>query len=109
MATCKECGSEVWWHKVGSPRKIQCFNPDGTIHWDKCSQLRFERIRRTGEHFQHKSAEGYKTAFKKSGVQLTMESAGFVGPKIDEKGCKRCVPPWEHCPNNCPIEFKEVA
>ncbi len=105
MGICFECGLDVEWKRDG--KRLQCFNPDGSVHWDKCSQERFERIKRTGEYFKTDCAEGYVTPFKSAGVQYTMLAAGPVG-SIDTAGCNQCVPPWETCPNKCPIEFKAM-
>jgi len=104
MSICKECGSTVEW--VRGKKHMECRNPDGSDHWDKCAQLKMARIRRTGEFFEEPNATGYLTAFKKSGVAYTMLIGAPSGPVvIDKKGCKDCVPPWERCPNRCPIEF----
>lgn len=103
MSTCKQCGAPVLWVKEGS--KKLCHNPDGSDHWDLCSKLRFERIKRTGEYFQTKNGDkGYLTPLKRSGVQYVQQTSGWRKGKEYSKaaGCKHCVPAWEVCTNQCP-------
>lgn len=102
MSLCKECGSEVEWREEN--KGLQCFNAGTDVsHWDKCSQLKFERIKRTGEFFKETRAEGYITEFKRSGVQYTMQSSGVRrGKHAISKECGDCVPPWEVCSKPCP-------
>lgn len=101
MSTCKECGAPVKWVHVR--RRWQCLNPDGSDHWDRCSQLRFERIKREGKYFETDSGDkGYITALKKSGVQLVQQSSGVIASSRGAvSACRNCVPPWEVC-ETCP-------
>lgn len=102
MSNCKECGSEVNWVKVA--RRWFCHNPDGSDHWDLCSKLKTERIKRTGEYIEIEEDKAYLTAFKKSGIHYMEQHANVARGKKFKKsrGCKQCVPPWEICPNGCP-------
>lgn len=52
MSICKECGGSVIW------RDRQCFNADGSSHWDKCSERRWQQAK-TGNPFADKTGEGF--------------------------------------------------
>lgn len=107
MSACTQCDASVIWKQVDG--KWQCFNADGvTVHWDSCSQRRFDRIRRTGTFFKRSlkpggRVEGYKTNLKPSGQQLTLTAAPVIkGSRAKRSGnCQQCVPPWEVCAG-CP-------
>ena len=107
MSLCKECGLEVNWTKSG--RKWSCANPDGSDHWDLCSQTKFARIKRTGEYFERGKTKGYLTEFKPSGVQLVQESSGRIkGALYQPTGdCAECCAPWEICSRPCPDELRQ--
>jgi hypothetical protein len=109
MIACKQCGAPVAWKQIDG--RWHCHNQDGSDHWDRCSQLRFERIKREGEYFALKNGDkGYWTHLKNSGVQFVQQTSGLVrssaGPIVE---CRQCVPPWEVCPNQCPNAIKEAA
>lgn len=109
MSICKECGLSVEWKRES--QTWQCFNPDGSVHWDKCSATKFARIKRTGIPFAARrigeQVEGYKTPLKKSGEQLTRAAADVIeGDCFELSGaCKNCVPPWEVC-EKCPDKLE---
>lgn len=109
MSPCKQCGLPVHWTKIG--RRWHCHNADGTDHWDRCSQARTARIRRTGVPFERTISgtheTGYKTPLKKSG-ELLMSIAVPPKGKARTADCRECVPPWERC-DGCPIQFRAAA
>ncbi len=115
MSACKQCGLDVVWKKDPKSGHLQCFNPDGSVHWDRCSQARTARIKATGTPFSEKRGgllhEGYRTPFKKSGELLTRyEGITIQGPKFrTHTACHHCVLAWELCPNGCPIEFRAAT
>lgn len=108
MSICKACASNVVWKREAGTGKWQCFERDGiTVHWDQCSQRKFEAIKRTGTLFQSKRGKetvtGYFTSLKKSGEQL-VRSEGIVrrGDLFKRNStCQECIPPWEIC-TECP-------
>lgn len=55
--TCSKCGLPIRWLLVAG--RSQCLNPDGTVHWDKCSQERTARVKRDGKPFKDDEGEGY--------------------------------------------------
>lgn len=106
MSLCKACGHPINW--IIEDDRWRCYN-DGTKddHFDLCSQLKFERIKRTGEFFEGKREQGYLTPFKPSGIQYTMQSSGIKrGKHKISKDCGRCVPPWDVCDRPCPNALK---
>lgn len=103
MSPCKQCDAPIQWVQIDG--RWHCHNPDGSDHWDRCSQLRFERIKRTGEYFETKKGDkGYRTPLKRSGVQYVQQTSGMIkGKRSKALGqCRQCVPAWETCPNQCP-------
>lgn len=99
MSACKECGLSVTWRKDG--KTMQCFDPDGSVHWDLCSKTRFDKIRATGKFFETEPEAGYKTKLKKSGVQFTRLSATeVIGPKYKPFDHLAGCIPWDKC--KCP-------
>ena len=109
MATiCRFCGLPVEWENVGTKRepKWQCFNPDDTIHWDRCSQASFERVKREGEFFTgtdktiDSTVTGYRAPYKTQLVSITPRKPA-VGKRWREDGCDCGRPPWELCSPDC--------
>lgn len=97
MSTCKQCGLTVEWRRVdGRP---QCFNPDGSIHWDLCSKTKFERIKREGEFFDQPMAAGYIHPSKLQYTRLNAEP--IRGKKYRPDRCDCGLPPWELCKPDC--------
>lgn len=68
MSTCKQCGATVNWIDR------QCFNLDGSSHWDKCSERRWQQVKKDGEPFADKTGEG----FVHDGKQKYAHRAGIV-------------------------------
>lgn len=115
MSTCGQCGSTVVWLRDGDRKK--CENPDGSDHWDRCSQLRFERVKRTGEFFtgtrtnseeMKLHVEGYRSPFK---TQLTLIRLDKLikGKKWKPDGCDCGLPPWELCKPDCQHAIRRAA
>lgn len=99
MATCKECGSTISFRKTDKGRMQPC-EADGSDHFDKCSQLQMERIRREGTRFDTPPESGYVWK-NREGRQIVKRDriSGdvrvgkmFVPPDHD---CP--TPPWEEC------------
>ena len=102
MTNCKQCGLPIRWVKAAG--KWSCHNPDGEDHWDACSKARFDRISATGTAFYDELHDGYITPLKKNGIQFTRITAKDATGLKEVPTCDNCVPPWETCPNGCPIE-----
>lgn len=100
MAKCAECGLPVLWTRTPGSGAWQCFNPDGTVHWDRCSAERFACIKREGFFFAKPTEEGYKHPKK---LQYTMLRPGhaFCGDRYRLDGCDCGLPPWELCKPTC--------
>ncbi len=115
MSTCSACGADVTWVRVG--KRKQCHNPDGSDHWDLCSKLRFEQVKRTGVHF-HGTAhtaegdklhtEGYRSPFKTQLVSIHLEKP-ITGKGYRPDGCDCGLPPWELCRSDCPHAIRRAA
>lgn len=108
MSICSQCGATVLWTRVSKRRK-QCYNPDGSVHWDECSRLRFERVKRTGEHFHGTDytaegdklhTEGYRSPFKTQLVGIRLDKLA-TGKDYRASGCDCDLPPWELCKPDC--------
>jgi hypothetical protein len=100
LRPCRECGASVIWRRSGG--RWQCFNADGaTIHWDSCSQRRWTQVKATGTRFETETEAGYANSIHGTKFDLLIAD----GPKREIPTCANCVPPWEVCPNRCPIEF----
>lgn len=109
MSNCKECGGAVKWVQNG--RHWQCFNPDGSVHWGLCSKRRWDQTVSTGERFVEKNtSEGIASGYQDSihGTKNeTLRGKPIRGKRYKPNpACKKCVPPWEICPNKCPSEFR---
>jgi hypothetical protein len=112
VVKCRQCSLPVVWRQVdikGQRSTLQCFNEDGSVHWDRCSQTRFEKIKATGVAFDHKISKGYFTHLKSSGVQYTYEASKAIkGVNYHPSGkCNNCVPPWETC-ESCPDKLEHA-
>lgn len=98
---CKQgCGLSVVWMKAGT--RWKCLNQDGTDHWDLCSQTRTAIALRDGKPFVEPNASG--VIHQKRKKYMAMHAPAV---KKEIPTCAACVPPWETCPNNCPIEFRQ--
>lgn len=108
---CKSCGLTVVWTLQKDPatnkERWYCFNNGtNTDHWDLCSKTRFEKIKRTGDPFDHGDERGYYTELKPSGVQFTFQKAVVRGVNYSHsEDCENCVPPWERC-EKCPDKLE---
>ena len=102
---CKQCGAPVRWVRIDG--RWHCHNPDGGDHWDLCSKLRFERIKREGEHFaerrEYEFVEGYR--YKDAEHRMREQLVRIEAKKRPAQksvlaaiqACKQCVPPWQEC------------
>lgn len=118
MTTCRECGADVIWKRIAG--RPFCYNPDGvTSHWDTCSKLKWEAVKRTGERFENKqddhgnTVSGYANSVH--GTKLEMILSSFVTkpdkPRVpcgrDAGECKQ--PPWEVCAKKCPNRIERKS
>lgn len=59
---CKRCGLPIRWvqdgQRHGKPR-WKCLNPDGSDHWDLCSEARTKRVITEGTPFTDDNGSGY--------------------------------------------------
>lgn len=95
MAVCNKCGGDIEWKRIGS--RWYALDLDGSEHFDTCSRLRMEKIRREGTPFTEDSGEGYRHHGKD---HFTRRSGQFIiGHNYVKKYCAApCnIPPWEHC------------
>ena len=100
MSTCKKCGSKVVWVLVGG--RFTCQNPDGSDHWDMCSKIIFEDVKKQGKHFIEcrgmEIVHGYRSkkygekAYLREGTHTT--GKGYK-PVAHKEGCN--VLPWDDC------------
>ena len=111
MSVCKHCRGDVKWVKTD---RWYCQNPDGSDHWDLCSQRKLEHFQKHGKWFSQKKGteEGLKLEMKdalpnKSGkgfktVQMLHRATKLiVGSKYVPSGCDCGLPPWELCKPDC--------
>lgn len=104
MTTCNQCGLPVTWKRVKG--RMQCYNPDGTVHWDRCSAERFAAVKRDGRFFTRAGADGRPVAegyATKDRVQYTMlrPDTPTTGKHYRPDGCTCGLPPWEVCKPDC--------
>ena len=93
-ALCKECGSPVSFVKMPNG-KLRPVNIDGSDHFDRCSYLTFQRIKRDGVAFSDAAGEGYEHRGKKHYAHLVGKA--IVGAQY-VPSCGQCdVPPWVEC------------
>lgn len=62
MSICKQgCGLVIRWVKADSGRKSRwrCLNPDGTDHWDLCSETRTKIVKTQGVPFTDEKGDGF--------------------------------------------------
>lgn len=102
MRFCKQCGGEIIWKYLGG--KSQCFNPDGTSHWDLCSKRKMEAVKQFGTPFKTATTEGYKLDGKK---HFTMISGARIKGWRFHGECDCKTPPWELCPHSFRDRFPE--
>ncbi|MDZ4254113.1 MAG: hypothetical protein U1A72_16220 [Sulfuritalea sp.] len=93
MTTCKQCGLPVSW--VKEQGKWKCRNPNGSDHWDLCSQTRTKRALREGIPFKEKHGHGVRHEGRKK--YMHRSAPQIVGKKYTPS-CDACaIPPWETC------------
>lgn len=78
MRPCGKCGLNVQWVRSGTkpdgnPR-WKCVNPDGTEHWDTCSQERTRRVKAEGTPFTDEHGDGYIYNGKKVYMHMVARS-----------------------------------
>lgn len=107
MSACAQCGLQITWVNEGTKKrpKWQAFDPDGSVHWDRCSAARFERIKREGTFFAEPTAEGYVTRERIQFTMLRPETPG-VGKSYVPDGCTCGLPPWDLCKPDCEHAIK---
>ncbi len=107
VTVCQHCGLPVSWENIGPAAKPrwQCFNPDGSAHWDLCSRERFARVKREGRYFE-KADKTIEVAGYKSPERTQLVSIRPLKPEIGkrwkEDGCNCGKPPWDLCEPACP-------
>lgn len=93
MTTCKKCSLEIIWKKTGD--RWTCLNPDGSDHWDACSEARTKLIQAEGISFSDEKGSGFlhrgKRHYMTGHGKVTLAS-DYCLPVCD---CKN--PPWEDC------------
>ena len=65
---CTKCALPVNWVRVQG--KWQCFNPDGGVHWDLCSQERTRVVQRDGMPFKDEKGDGFIHGGKKKYMHM---------------------------------------
>lgn len=93
MGKCADCGGFIEWRKTDG--KWQGHNADGSIHWDKCSQRKWDQVVATGRPFANKSGHGYKDSMHGTKFAMKKDIKPVIGS--DYKPLCNCQPPWEHC------------
>jgi hypothetical protein len=96
-----QCSSKVLWKQENGTWR--CENPDGSDHWDLCSQERWKKISKRGKRFIKEDRSGYK--FNGKEKLDWMKSREIVGEDYKESGCNCDIPPWEACPHSFDMQF----
>lgn len=73
-----------------------CYNEDGSIHWDKCNEIRTKQAMREGRFVKGKDWEGYQTS---RGILKTKHVIRSIG-ELYTGSCDCESPPWEVCPHS---------
>ena len=97
MSACKQCGLPIRWEKDGE--RWKCLNPDGSDHWDRCSEERTKRALREGTPFEDRVGDGVVYNEKKRYMHIGCDS--IRGPRYRPDGCNCGRPPWELCATSC--------
>ena len=102
MTKCPTCGSSVNWKRASGTGAWQCFNADGSSHWDKCSERRWKQVVKTGTPFTEKSgSKGFSNSVHGTKYALKMDGKFIKGknykPLCDCELPPINIPPWEHC------------
>lgn len=98
---CGQCGLEIKWKRNNG--RWFCFNPDGTDHWDKCSQTQYARIKAEGVKYRKQDSKGrYEAGYRHHEYgDKAVERGGTIKTGKDYRpmkhmdGCR--IPPWENC------------
>ena len=88
MSECVKCGNEIKWENING--KWICYNPDGTEHWDLCSEYRTREVIKKGKAFVDKAGSGYIYNEKKKYMLKRSKVIGKVKSTYDG-----LIPPWE--------------
>lgn len=100
MRPCRKCGAKVEWRKTDG--KWNCYNPDGSDHWDSCSKNVWDDVKKHGEKFTRQDGRETVTGFRseKYGEKAAMRSGIVIKgkkykPVTHVETCH--VLPWENC------------
>lgn len=109
MATCQACGGELRWVRIGDRWHGQ--NPDGSDHWDLCSQRKLQHFQKHGTEFANERERGLKVPTKQAlngkTVQMLERVAKVIkGKHYKPSACSCGLPPWESCKPNCEHTFE---
>lgn len=98
MATCRECGQPIAWKALPSGKYCPT-ELDGSDHFDKCSKVRFDRIKRDGTAFETAREAGYRVGTKVKFTRLS--SKPIRGKHYVPHTCTHAtpceIPPWDTC------------
>lgn len=82
LVPCKKCRLPMKWVNIAG--RFHGQNPDGTSHWDRCSQERTARVKREGEPFKDSEGEGFIFEGKKHYMHKVAET--HFGKPVQRKG-----------------------
>lgn len=85
MNPCDKCQLPVRWAKEQG--KWQCFNANGSIHWDTCSQERSRLAKKHGKPFKDQDGAGVRWQGKKRYNHQH-------NPNLHVTGRGAPIPPW---------------
>ncbi len=103
MPNCNLCGYPIAFARLANG-KLCPTEPDGSSHFDKCSQRRAVIVKRYGKHFTRTGAasetgnereEGYKYRGKDKYVQL--DGVLIRGAEYRPPTHECPTPPWDEC------------
>jgi hypothetical protein len=101
---CRSCDGLVFWRK--EKEKWQCYNQDGTTHWDKCSERKTQKFLTEGKRVESNNGQdfGYKLKTKKINKTQMFQITGAkqkAGIHYKKDNCNCGLPPWGLCKENC--------
>jgi len=99
---CAACGSPITFKRTPAGRWCPC-ELDGSDHFDKCSRLKFDRLRAEGAHFDRRATDGVNV--RETGYshrELGTKRDGLTGRVRRGAAFNPCpetcsTPPWEPC------------
>lgn len=97
--TCEKCGNKIEWLKEG--KKWFCRNPDGTDHWDLCTQSINDHYKNNGSVYSQKIKKETEHGFMVAGVKRKFSTSGITikgkgyRPVMHNGSCHAL--PWEEC------------